>query len=65
MSYNDTALDTALDAFSDKLRRFNRDNLSTVKVVSDKDHVLSIYHTEHDKPIIYDKAHTLLVKRSK
>lgn len=62
---NSIAMDVAVTNFSDKLRRFNASSSATAKLVHDRSHVVSIYHKEERKAIIYDKAATLLVKRSK
>lgn len=62
---NSIAMDVAVTNFADKLRRFNASSTGTAKVVHNSEHVVSIYHKEERKAIIYDKAATLLVKRSK
>ena len=59
------AMDVAVTNFADKLRRFNASSSASAKVVHNREHVVSIYHKEERKAIIYDKASTLLVKRSK
>lgn len=59
------AMDVAVTNFADKLRRFNASSTTTAKVVHDRQHVTAIYHKEERRAIIYDKAATLLVKRSK
>lgn len=59
------AMSVAVTNFADKLRRFNASGTTPTKVVHNREHVVSIYHQEERKAIIYDKAATLLVKRSK
>lgn len=59
------AMDVAVTNFADKLRRFNASSTGNARVVHNREHVVSIYHQEERKAIIYDKAATLLVKRSK
>ena len=62
---NSIAMDVAVTNFADKLRRFNASSATTAEVVQDRHHVTAIYHKEERKAVIYDKASTLLVKRSK
>ena len=59
------AMDVAVTNFADKLRRFNATTSGRTVVAKDRTHVTAIYHKEERKAIIYDKAATLLVKRSK